>query len=66
MGINYYICWVLILAAEISAAAILVSFWSDLNPGIWMGIGLVITLALNAFGAKYYGTVFQAIRGNKH
>lgn len=56
MGINYYLCWVLILAAEISASAVLISFWTtSVNPGVWMAIALAIVLAVNLFGVQYYG-----------
>ncbi|SPO27935.1 probable general amino acid permease [Ustilago trichophora] len=58
MGWNYLICWTLILAAELSAAAVLVSYWiptSQINPAVWISIGSVIALALNAFSAGVYG-----------
>lgn len=58
MGWNYLICWTLILAAELSAAAVLVSYWiptSQINPAVWIAIGSVIALGLNAFGAGIYG-----------
>ncbi len=58
MGWNYLICWTLILAAELSATAVLISYWiptSQVNPAVWIAIGSIITLGLNAFSAGVYG-----------
>ncbi|GAC98154.1 amino acid transporter [Pseudozyma hubeiensis SY62] len=58
MGWNYLICWTLILAAELSAAAVLISYWvptSQINPAVWIAIGSIVVLALNAFSAGIYG-----------
>lgn len=56
LGLNYYLCWALILAAEISASAVLISFWTtSINIGVWMAIALTIVLAINLFGVQYYG-----------
>lgn len=43
------------MPAELSAAAVLVSFWSDLNPAIFIAIFLVIVVAINMLGARAYG-----------
>lgn len=58
MGWNYLICWTLILAAELSAAAVLVSYWvptSQVNPAVWIAIGSIVALGLNVFSAGVYG-----------
>lgn len=58
MGWNYLICWTLILAAELSAAAVLVSYWipaSQINQAVWIAIGSIVVLALNSFSAGVYG-----------
>ncbi|KAN0061861.1 hypothetical protein ACQY0O_005855 [Thecaphora frezii] len=58
MGWNYIICWTLILAAELSAAAVLVSFWipeNQVNQSLWVAIGSAIVLGLNAFGSGFFG-----------
>lgn len=47
--------WVIVLPAELSAASILISFWSDLNPAIWISIILVVVVAINFAGVKVYG-----------
>ena len=58
MGWNYVACWTLILAAELSAAAVLISYWipeDQINPALWIGLGSIVVMGLNVFGAKFYG-----------
>lgn len=45
------------IALEAVAFAGVVSFWSDLNPGVWITVALVTTLAFNVFGVNYYGEI---------
>lgn len=55
MGWNYWYNWTIILPAEIAAAAVLISFWSDASPAIWMTVCLVVVVAINMLGARAYG-----------
>ncbi|KAG6897340.1 hypothetical protein C0992_002398 [Termitomyces sp. T32_za158] len=55
MGWNYWYNWVIILPAELSAAAVLIGFWSDINPAVWITITMVITITINFLGAGAYG-----------
>ncbi|KAJ1021441.1 hypothetical protein NDA13_005482 [Ustilago tritici] len=55
MGWNYWYNWVIVLPAELSAAAVLMSYWSDLSPAIWITIYLVIVVAINLLGTRAYG-----------
>ncbi|SJX66314.1 probable general amino acid permease [Sporisorium reilianum f. sp. reilianum] len=55
MGWNYWYNWVIVLPAELSAAAVLMSYWSDLNPAIWISIFLVLVVAINLLGTRAYG-----------
>ncbi|KAG6850812.1 hypothetical protein H0H93_008115 [Arthromyces matolae] len=55
MGWNYWYNWTIILPAELSAAAVIIGFWSDVNPAVWITITLVITVAINMLGAGIYG-----------
>ena len=36
MGWNYVVNWLIVLPAELSAATVLMSYWSTLNPAIWI------------------------------
>jgi len=66
MGWNYWYNWVIILPAELSAAAVLIDYW---NPGVsnavWITICLVVVVVINAFGAGAYGEaefIFASIK----
>ncbi|GAK67381.1 amino acid permease [Moesziomyces antarcticus] len=55
MGWNYWYNWVIVLPAELSAAAVLMSYWSDANPAIWISVFLVLVVAINLLGTRAYG-----------
>ncbi|KAI0032175.1 amino acid permease [Vararia minispora EC-137] len=57
MGWNYWYNWVIVLPAELSAAAVLINFWdknTSLNPA-WVAICLVVVVTINFLGAGAYG-----------
>ncbi|KAH8724098.1 amino acid permease-domain-containing protein [Phaeosphaeriaceae sp. PMI808] len=64
---NWYQC-AITLCAEISAAAVLVSYWDQegkYNPAIWITIIILIILALNVFAVSIYGEaefIFASIK----
>ncbi|KAG6911818.1 hypothetical protein DXG01_000065 [Tephrocybe rancida] len=65
MGWNYWYNWTIILPAELTAAAILIGLWSDVNPAAWITITMVITITINMFGAGIYGEaefIFASIK----
>lgn len=46
--------------AEISAAATVIQFWrTDINPGVWITIFLIVIIVLNLCGVRLYGEVRQ-------
>lgn len=47
--------WVIVLPAELNAAAVLIGYWSDANPAIWITVCLVVAVAINLGGARTYG-----------
>jgi amino acid transporter len=47
--------YALSVASELSACAVVISYWSDLNAAIWIAILSVPFLVLNMLGVKYYG-----------
>lgn len=53
MGWNYWYNWTIILPAELSAAATLVSYWThnDINPAVWISICWVVVVTINMLGA---------------
>ncbi|KAI0036687.1 amino acid permease [Vararia minispora EC-137] len=57
MGWNYWYNWVIVLPAELSAAAVLVDYWdrnSNLNPA-WISICMLVIILINFLGAGAYG-----------
>jgi lysine-specific permease len=54
-GWNYWISWAITLAAEFSAAAILMKYWfPNVTSWIWSLLFFIILLALNLFNVKGY------------
>ena len=54
MGWNYWYSWTLTLPAELSAAAVLMSFWKsqeEVNPAVWITMCLIPVVVINLFGA---------------
>ncbi|KAF7301525.1 Lysine-specific permease [Mycena indigotica] len=57
MGWNYWYNWTIILPAEISAAAILIDFWTEkVNNAVWMTIVMLVVIGINMCGTlpHYY------------
>ncbi|KAL1921317.1 uncharacterized protein VTP21DRAFT_11033 [Calcarisporiella thermophila] len=56
IGWNYWVCWSLIIASEITAIALVLKFWTTALPEwAWSLITLVLIILLNLFGAQLYG-----------
>lgn len=47
--------YALSVASELSACALIMSYWSSLNAAVWISIFSVPFLAINMLGVKYYG-----------
>lgn len=57
MGWDYAIGWLTVLPFEITAAGITISFWKELNIGIWIAVFLFLLCVVQFFGVKGYGEV---------
>ncbi|KAI5449774.1 hypothetical protein NCC49_004064 [Naganishia albida] len=55
VGWTYAIGYALSVASELSACALIMSYWSSLNAAVWISIFSVPFLAINMLGVKYYG-----------
>ncbi|KAG0141057.1 hypothetical protein CROQUDRAFT_52279 [Cronartium quercuum f. sp. fusiforme G11] len=56
LGWNYWYTWSFVLAAEISASAILINYWTTaVNNAIWMVLVLSLVTAMNFAPTQYYG-----------
>lgn len=57
LAISYGYCYTIAIASETSAAAVVVSYWTDLTPAVVITVGLVLILAINLVDVKFYGDV---------
>ena len=56
MGINYWYNWAITIAAELSAATLVMKFWLPNSPSmLWCGLFLGLMLFLNLLSVRYYG-----------
>jgi len=56
LGYNYWYSYAITLPTEITAAAIVISYWDEkTNPGAWITIFLVVIVFINFCGVRYYG-----------
>ncbi|KAI5456478.1 amino acid permease/ SLC12A domain-containing protein [Mariannaea sp. PMI_226] len=55
LAISYGYCYTIAIASEVSAAAILVSYWSDISPAVVISIGLFLILVINLCNVRFYG-----------
>ncbi|KAI0697278.1 amino acid permease [Cytidiella melzeri] len=56
LGWIYWFNWIIVLPAELSAASVLVHFWTTkVNDAVWVTVFLVIIICINALGAGAYG-----------
>lgn len=65
-ALSYFYCYAISVASELSAAAVLVSFWApDLSPAVTISVGLFALIALNFVGVNWYGeseVIFSSIK----
>ncbi|KAI0344518.1 amino acid permease [Trametopsis cervina] len=66
LGWLYWFNWAITLPTELSAAAVLIHFWTEkVNDAVWVTIFLVIVITINLFGAAAYGEaefIFSSIK----
>ncbi|KAJ5281919.1 amino acid permease/ SLC12A domain-containing protein [Penicillium angulare] len=55
LAISYGYCFTIAIATETSAAAIIVSFWSDISPAVVVTVSLVLILSINLMSVRFYG-----------
>jgi amino acid transporter len=54
-ALSYGYAYSVAIASEVSAAAIVVSYWTDLTPAVVITVGLVLILAINLMSVRWYG-----------
>lgn len=55
LAISYGYCYTIAIASETSAAAVIVSYWTDLTPAVVITVGLVLILVINLMSVRFYG-----------
>ncbi|CUM66583.1 uncharacterized protein PRCAT00004252001 [Priceomyces carsonii] len=56
IGYNYWYSFAMLVATEVTAAAIVIQYWNDtINIAAWISILLVVVLVLNMSSVKYFG-----------
>ncbi|GAA5847186.1 hypothetical protein JCM9279_006129 [Rhodotorula babjevae] len=55
LALSYGYCYTIAIASEVSAAAVLVSYWSDISPAVVISISLALILAINLMPVRFYG-----------
>lgn len=64
-GWNFWYTMAISVPAEISAAATLVQYWTNINPAVFITVFLVFILAINFAGVRLYGeseVVFASLK----
>ncbi|PYI34009.1 hypothetical protein BP00DRAFT_455080 [Aspergillus indologenus CBS 114.80] len=55
LAITYGYCYTIAIASEVSAAAVVVSYWSDITPAVVITVGLALILIINLMSVRFYG-----------
>jgi amino acid transporter len=58
MGWNYALNWLIVMPLELTAAGLVINYWSNsVNIAVWITIFLVALLIINLFGVRGYGEI---------
>ncbi|KAH8656086.1 amino acid permease/ SLC12A domain-containing protein [Tricladium varicosporioides] len=55
LAISYGYCYTIAIASEVSAAAVIVSYWTDITPALVISIGLAAIFFINIMNVRFYG-----------
>lgn len=58
LGYTYWFKYIIITPNQLTAASLVIQFWlpaSRVNPGVWIAIFMVIIIAINYFGIRFFG-----------
>ncbi|WWC87120.1 uncharacterized protein L201_002006 [Kwoniella dendrophila CBS 6074] len=55
LAISYGYCYTIAIASEVSAAAIVVSYWTDITPAVVITVSLVLIFAINIMSVRFFG-----------
>ncbi|KAJ5325769.1 hypothetical protein N7541_011393 [Penicillium brevicompactum] len=58
LGWTYWFKYIILSPNQMTAGALVISYWippEKVNPGVWITIFLVLVVAINYFGVKFFG-----------
>lgn len=58
LGWTYWFKYIIVTPNQLTAAALVIQYWVDrdrINPGVWITIFLVVIIAINYFGIRFFG-----------
>lgn len=58
LGYTYWFKYIIITPNQLTAASLVIQFWlpaERVNPGVWIAIFMVIIIAINYFGIRFFG-----------
>ncbi|KAI5302038.1 hypothetical protein KEM56_001105 [Ascosphaera pollenicola] len=55
LAISYFYCYAIAIASETSAAAVLVSYWTDMTAAVVISIALAVILITNLLPVRFFG-----------
>ncbi|RDW90970.1 hypothetical protein BP5796_02135 [Coleophoma crateriformis] len=55
LAISYGYCYTIAIASEVSAAAVVVSYWTDITPALVITVGLAAIFFINIMNVRFYG-----------
>ncbi|KAG9642340.1 amino acid transporter-like protein, partial [Aureobasidium melanogenum] len=55
LAISYGYCYTIAIASEVSAAAVVVSYWTDITPAVVITVGLAAILFINLMNVRFFG-----------
>lgn len=61
-GLGWIMVYQTVVPSELSATAVVMSYWSDLNPAVWITIFGVLIVATNSYSVRFYGE-FEYVLG---
>ncbi|QRV75531.1 amino acid permease [Ceratobasidium sp. AG-Ba] len=66
LGVNYWYCYGIAIPVELTAAAIVIQYWTtSVNVAVWITIQYILVLIINFLGVRWYGEFefwFSAIK----
>jgi amino acid transporter len=58
MGWNYALSWLIVMPLELTAAGLVINYWTtSVNIAVWITIFLIALLIINLFGVRGYGEI---------